>query len=134
MNNIERDELEAIKKHNTALLEATKSYEKIIRDLKLELSNCQCKNAVKVHNLENAILELREENIAKTETLRQLNKAIRRKNKLIYRLSHKPEKKHCDCEEYKAVIKNLNERYQDDCIEINRLNTTIDVLVEKLAR
>lgn len=42
-----------------------------------------------------------------------------------------------DCEEnydFKEKIAKLEDRHQSDCIEINKLQTTIDVLVEKLAK
>lgn len=35
---------------------------------------------------------------------------------------------------YLKKIEKLNDRHQSDCIEINQLNVTIDVLVNKLAR
>lgn len=37
-------------------------------------------------------------------------------------------------EELLDEAKKLNDRHQDDCIKINQLNTTIDVLVDKLSR
>lgn len=40
------------------------------------------------------------------------------------------------CEQKESIdkIEKLNERHQSDCITINQLNVTIDVLVNKLAR
>lgn len=40
----------------------------------------------------------------------------------------------CEQKELLDKIEKLNERHQSDCITINQLNVTIDVLVEKLAR
>ncbi len=37
-------------------------------------------------------------------------------------------------EELLGEAKKLNDRHQSDCIEINQLQTTIDVLVKKLSR
>lgn len=37
-------------------------------------------------------------------------------------------------EELLDEAKKLNDRHQSDCIEINKLQTTIDVLVDKLAK
>lgn len=37
-------------------------------------------------------------------------------------------------EELLDEVKKLNDRHQSDCITINQLNATIDVLVDKLAR
>lgn len=39
-----------------------------------------------------------------------------------------------DWKELLDKIEKLNDRHQSDCIEINQLNVTIDVLVNKLAR
>ena len=39
-----------------------------------------------------------------------------------------------ELEQEKRIEKSLRERYQSDCIEINKLQTTIDVLVDKLAK
>ena len=39
-----------------------------------------------------------------------------------------------DIEELIDKCKKLNNRHQSDCIEINQLQTTIDVLVKKLSR
>lgn len=40
----------------------------------------------------------------------------------------------CEQKELLDKIEKLNDRYQSDCITINQLQTTIDVLVDKLAR
>lgn len=40
----------------------------------------------------------------------------------------------CEQKELLDKIEKLNDRHQSDCIEINKLQTTIDVLVDKLAR
>ncbi len=40
----------------------------------------------------------------------------------------------CEQKELLDEIAKLNDRHQSDCIEINQLQTTIDVLIDKLAR
>lgn len=40
----------------------------------------------------------------------------------------------CEQKEFLDKIEKLNDRHQSDCITINQLQTTIDVLVDKLAR
>lgn len=40
----------------------------------------------------------------------------------------------CEQKELLDKIAKLNDRHQSDCITINQLQTTIDVLVDKLAR
>lgn len=40
----------------------------------------------------------------------------------------------CEQKELLDKIAKLNDRHQSDCITINQLHTTIDVLVDKLAR
>ena len=52
----------------------------------------------------------------------------------IGEICEKEAEKDSDIEELLAEIKKLNGRHQSDCITINQLQTTIDVLVDKLAR
>ncbi len=49
-------------------------------------------------------------------------------------ICEKEAEKYRDIEELIDECKKLNNRHQSDCIEINQLQTTIDVLVDKLAR
>lgn len=49
-------------------------------------------------------------------------------------ICEKEAEKDRDIEELIDKCKKLNNRHQSDCITINRLNVTIDVLVNKLAR
>lgn len=46
----------------------------------------------------------------------------------------KEAEKNTNIEELLDEAKKLNDRHQSDCIEINKLQTTIDVLVDKLSR
>lgn len=52
----------------------------------------------------------------------------------IGEICEKEAEKDRDIEELLAEIEKLNGRHQSDCITINQLQTTIDVLVDKLAR
>ena len=50
------------------------------------------------------------------------------------KLTGEENEERCKQKESIDKIEKLNERHQSDCITINQLNVTIDVLVDKLAR
>lgn len=50
------------------------------------------------------------------------------------KLTGEENEERCEQKELLDKIEKLNDRHQSDCIKINQLQTTIDVLVDKLAR